>query len=269
MPNPDDAQANATFQAWAAAEWRTRRGGPQSQTVGNTAGLLPLRVLSPGAEWARIVGEYTGQDARQFLPRGYTAEQVAGYEAQRRVLAASMARADNAVLELPLQATGTSHLLLTKQVSRGTILLNASDVYAEPVVDYHTLVNPVDARVAVAALRFVRRWHAEAAAMQALGAAEVSPGAAQYRTDAELLEVVRRTTGSTAAHLSGTNAMLPRAWGGVVDSELRVYGVTGLSVADASMMPLIVGAHLCATVYAVAEKVSGRGRCGAQSEGGC
>ena len=50
--------------------------------------------------------------------------------------------------------------------------------------------------------------------------------------------------------------MAPRELGGVVDPNLLVYGVTGLSVADSSIQPMIPGAHICATVYAVAERVS-------------
>jgi choline dehydrogenase-like flavoprotein len=49
--------------------------------------------------------------------------------------------------------------------------------------------------------------------------------------------------------------MMPRELGGVVGADLKVWGVNGLIVVDASM-PLVPGTHLDATVYAVAEKVS-------------
>ena len=59
----------------------------------------------------------------------------------------------------------------------------------------------------------------------------------------------------SASHPAGTAAMAPREYGGVVDSDLKVYGTTNLRVVDASIIPLIIGAHLQATTYAIAEKV--------------
>lgn len=50
--------------------------------------------------------------------------------------------------------------------------------------------------------------------------------------------------------------MMKREFGGVVDSELRVYGVKGLRIVDASIMPMIPGSHTSSTVYAVAEKAA-------------
>lgn len=50
--------------------------------------------------------------------------------------------------------------------------------------------------------------------------------------------------------------MLPLELGGCVSDELLVYGVQGLSVVDASILPLIPAAHLQATMYAVAEKAA-------------
>ena len=49
--------------------------------------------------------------------------------------------------------------------------------------------------------------------------------------------------------------MIPKELGGVVGPDLRVHGVKGLRIVDASIMPLIPAAHTTSTVYAVAEKV--------------
>ena len=67
---------------------------------------------------------------------------------------------------------------------------------------------------------------------------------------------IRGAAVSTWAHPVGTCAMMPRDMGGVLDSNLNVYGVQRLRVVDASMMPMIPGGHTSTTVYAVAEKAA-------------
>jgi choline dehydrogenase-like flavoprotein len=69
-----------------------------------------------------------------------------------------------------------------------------------------------------------------------------------------VLRMVKRRV-QTEFHPSGTTAMMPVELGGVVGPRLGVYGAVGLRVVDAGVMPLVVGAHLQAAVYAVAEKV--------------
>ncbi|RGP73087.1 alcohol oxidase [Fusarium longipes] len=85
--------------------------------------------------------------------------------------------------------------------------------------------------------------------------APASPSAAAYQ-DAKLLDEWIRQNTITDWHPVGTCAMGGRAGieGGVVDARLRVYGVKGLRVVDASIMPLQISAHIQATVYAIAEK---------------
>ena len=60
----------------------------------------------------------------------------------------------------------------------------------------------------------------------------------------------------TCFHPAGSCAMLPREIGGVVDSELKVYGTKNLRVVDASIFPLEPSGNIQATVYAVAERAA-------------
>ena len=57
-------------------------------------------------------------------------------------------------------------------------------------------------------------------------------------------------------HPLGTCAMVPEALGGVVDSDLKVYGTANVRVVDASIMPLSISSHLMQPVYAISEKAA-------------
>ncbi|PGH00001.1 hypothetical protein AJ80_09237 [Polytolypa hystricis UAMH7299] len=251
-PNPGLMHTNATFQAWAQEQWETNRTGPMGQTVGNTAGLIPLPIIAD--DYKDIIRELKSQKAAEHLPSTYNKELIRGYEAQRSILLKSFASHEFPVLELPFNGAGQVSLVLHKPMSRGTVLLNATDIYAEPLVDYNTLINPFDARVIANNYRFARKWMSTPSA-QELGPEEVAPGK-DLTTDAQLTEVARTSTGSSTAHGCCTAGMQPRNQGGVVAPDLTVYGVKGLSVGDASVMPLTVAAHTCATVYAIAEKAA-------------
>jgi len=223
-------------------------------TFGNVAAFIPLKLVAPD-RWKSIVNLFKSQDAKRHLPSTYTTQQVRGYEKQRALLVDSMKREDNAVLELPVGGSPGTTVMLTKPIDRGTILLNPADRYAEPIVDYNTFNNPVDVLIHSENFRWTRRFLTSTPSVKPLEWVETAPGT-NVTSDKALEEALRATTFSSNAHQSCTNAMMPRELGGVVDPLLRVYGVTGVTVADSSIMPLIPGAHLCATVYAIAEKVS-------------
>lgn len=113
--------------------------------------------------------------------------------------------------------------------------------------------NPVDALIVAQSIKFVRKWTATPS-FSTLQPVEQTPGPA-VQTEDEIVAYLRDTINSSTAHSCCTAAMAPHNLGGVVDDQLLVYGVTGLSVGDVSIIPMIPGTHTCATVYATAEKV--------------
>lgn len=74
------------------------------------------------------------------------------------------------------------------------------------------------------------------------------------KNDSLLLDLVKSRV-QTAYQLGGSAAMLPQNLGGVVNSNLVVYGTSNLRVIDSSIIPLLPASNLQALVYAVAEKV--------------
>lgn len=246
--------ANSTFIEWARGVWAENRTGPFAIVSGNTISLIPLSQLMPDS-WTSVVETLQNQNSSEFLPSSYTAEQLAGFEAQRLLFLDSIKRNDNAVIEIPFNGSSWFATVGTKGMSRGTVHLDPADRYAEPVLDFGTFRNPIDVRFMVGAIEFARRWHETPAMVETFGPVAAVQPAANVTDYADLEQIVRSSTSGTIGHISGTCSMMPRHLGGVVGTDLRVYGVSGLSIADASIQPMIPSAHLCTTVYAVAEKV--------------
>ncbi|KAF7523008.1 hypothetical protein G7054_g11947 [Neopestalotiopsis clavispora] len=228
---------------------------PLADTTGNTISLIPLPQLIPDT-WTSVVETLQEQNSTEFLPATYTTEQIAGFEAQRRLFIDSIQRTDNAVIEIPFNGSSSFATVQTKGMSRGTVHLDTQDRYAEPIVDYATFYNPVDARLMVGSIEFARRLHETPAMVDTFGPIAATYPPANMTGYDELEQVARASTSGTIGHISGTCSMAPRSLGGVVGTDLLVHGVTGLSVADASIQPMIPSAHLCTTVYAVAEKAA-------------
>ncbi|KAK2772639.1 hypothetical protein FQN53_004486 [Emmonsiellopsis sp. PD_33] len=252
-PNPAWMFSNQTFRDWAQELWDTERSGPMARTVGNAGGMIPLSVVTP--DYEDIIARIQEQEnVAEFLPTSYTEESVKGYQAQQDIILESFASPEAAVLELPFSGSGGVSLVLHKPLSRGTVLLNTTNVYAEPLVDYGALMHPGDPLVVANNYRFARKWMATESA-QLLGPEEVTPGA-NKTTDEDLIETAKGGMTPTIGHGCCTSPMQPQELGGVVASDLTVHGVTGLSVGDISIMPLIVASHTCTTVYMIAEKAA-------------
>jgi len=153
---------------------------------------------------------------------------------------------------------GKTYLSLVAAVmaphSRGSIHINSSNPLEYPVIHPQAFTKETDRKLIIAGLRFADKVSRTMPLKQYI-ARRIEPAGERELTDQEWWAHVRQTV-HTLSHPVGTCAMLPEDRGGVVDSRLRVYGVKGLRVVDASVIPLHIAAHIQATVYAIAEKAA-------------
>lgn len=133
---------------------------------------------------------------------------------------------------------------------RGSIHINPSDPTGAPDIDPRFFDNPHDLRALAVLLQYARRA-AKTAPMADIWQDEAEPGLDV--TEAADVERFVRDTALSIFHPVGTCAMLPREDDGVVDSDLRVYGVPNLRVVDASVIPMLISAHIQTAVYGIAE----------------
>jgi choline dehydrogenase len=137
--------------------------------------------------------------------------------------------------------------------SRGSVRLASASPSASPLIDPGFLREPADLARLEGGLTLIRAA-AEGAAFTRLGVTEVHPGPGTGIL--RLSDWARHTVGSYY-HPAGTCRIgLRPDDGAVTDPELRVHGVDGLRVADASVMPVIPNAPLHATVLAIAERAA-------------
>ncbi|MBV9250815.1 MAG: choline dehydrogenase [Acetobacteraceae bacterium] len=134
--------------------------------------------------------------------------------------------------------------------SKGSIHAKSFDPLAAPSIRPNFLAEELDQQTVVAGMKIGRQIVSNRAIGRYI-AYEINPGQ-QYQTDEELLEFAR-INGQTTYHVVGTCKMGhdPMA---VVDAELRVHGLGGLRVVDASIMPTMVSGNTNAAVIMIAEK---------------
>jgi choline dehydrogenase-like flavoprotein len=146
---------------------------------------------------------------------------------------------------------GISPVLLHPQ-SRGRLTIRCADMREPPLVDTGLLSHPDDLPPLIRAVRLCRRILASGRFAR-YGGREVAPGA-DVHSDAGIADFIRATA-YTVHHPVGTCRMGdgPAA---VLDATLKVRGIEGLRVADASVFPRIVGGNTNAPVIMVAEKAA-------------
>ncbi len=154
----------------------------------------------------------------------------------------------------PYQDGFAVRAVLLRPRSRGRLRLRSADPHAPPNIGFQFLSDPADGQTLRAGIRMIREM-ANQSPLREFIASERTPGPAA-QSDAELDAHIRATS-ATAHHPMGTCRMgLDADRGAVVDAELRVHGVPGLRIADASVMPDQVGGNIQAAVIMIAEKAA-------------
>ena len=160
-------------------------------------------------------------------------------------------RTADGIISHPFPGISISPVHLAPE-GRGSVRLRSNDPFAPPEIKFNFLRNESDMRVMIAGVRIARSI-ARQNALQTLVMEETAPGVATD-TDEEIAADVRQR-GVSNLHPVGTCGMGqgPMA---VVDPRLRVHGIDGLRVVDASVMPVIVAGNTNAPTIMIAEKAS-------------
>ncbi|MHB8242710.1 MAG: GMC family oxidoreductase [Solirubrobacteraceae bacterium] len=204
----------------ALAEWLLRRSGKLSSTVAEVVAFTRTRRGLPAADIQFHMG------AAYFEDHG-----AETYDGDCMVIAP----------------------VLVSPKARGQVWLRSSDPTAKPHILTNSLSEPEDVESMVAGMRLAREIAAQPA-LSEITVSELKPGAGAV--EREELEADLRRRLMLIYHPVGTARMSDTHPEAVVDSQLRVHGLEGLRVIDASIMPTIVGGNTNAPTIMIAERAA-------------
>ncbi|KAL0581919.1 hypothetical protein V5O48_000149 [Marasmius crinis-equi] len=246
----DTAGRNATLAAQQLQMWETQRRGP----------LVNGPLLDVG--WVRVpASERQGFDDPSAGPN------TAHLELQFLNGAGATAPSGNFISASPVLVSPASREYTYKDLKSltdrqpplgGSVTLNSANPFDHPTLSLNLVSDPFDLLALRSGLRAVDRFMESPTfdGFVVSAALNVTGGLASNATDDELDNYIKSTT-IGALHIVGTASMSAQnaSWG-VVNSDLKVKGVQGLRVADASILPFSPAAHTQAPVYIVAERAA-------------
>lgn len=199
------------------AEWRKHRTGMLTTNFAEAGGFIKSDPSEPAPDLQLhfVIGKLVDHGRKTVFGHGYSA-----------------------------------HVCLLQPKSRGAVTLASRDPMALPLVDPNFLADPDDMARMVRGFKRTREILMQPA-LAKFGAKELA-ASASARSDAEIEQFIRQYA-DTIYHPVGTCRMGPGPLD-VVDAELRVHGLAGLRVVDASIMPRIVSGNTNAPTVMIAEK---------------
>jgi choline dehydrogenase len=220
--------------------------------VSNTATLnnwlrTPLHKAVMGGRYVFGLGGPMGAPVSLLTGFIKSLPSVVAPDIQLQISVASYARVGGPTHSFP--GIGTS-VCICRPTSRGHLRIVSPDPYTRPAIINNFMSTPEDRQIAIAGVNKVRQIVAQRALAQ-FAPQEIAP-TAKVANDAEILAYARRTA-STVFHPVGTCRM-GQGEDAVVDERLRVRGLDGLRVVDASIMPTIPSGNTNAPAIMIAEK---------------
>ncbi len=214
--------------------------------------LAPMGVLRLLGDLARYTATRTGRLAQSLAPAGgfIRSENHVDVPDLQLHFVPTLYDDYGRNVRMLAQHALSCHVYLARPQSRGSVTLASADPLAAPRIQLNMLDRPEDVRALVHGVRHVRRIMAQPALARFIGA-ELLPGA-ELTSDAELEAFVRATC-QHAYHPVGT-ARMGQGDMAVVDESLKVRGLEGLRIADASIMPAIVSGNTNAASIMIGEK---------------
>lgn len=210
--------------AWHALkgilEWRRQRSGMLTTNFAETGAFLRSSATeaTPDLQLHFVIGKLVDHGRKTVLGHGYSC-----------------------------------HVCLLRPRSRGQLTLVSADPFAAPAIDPNYLGERDDVERLVHGFRIMRQLLSQPA-LASLGGREVARSA-NAQTDEQIEQFVRAYA-DTIYHPVGTCRMGPDPAHDVVDARLRVHGIEGLRVVDASIMPRIVSGNTNAPVIMIGEKAA-------------
>ncbi|KAF9443599.1 GMC oxidoreductase [Macrolepiota fuliginosa MF-IS2] len=147
----------------------------------------------------------------------------------------------------------TVSAVLYSPLSRGRSHITSTNATAQPAVDPVYLSHPMDVAVLIGGVQATRKV-LRAPPLNSIFVEEFEPGTDIGGSDKRVEAYIRNVAGGDN-HEVGTMPMMPRSLGGVVDTELKVYGIYNVRIVDAGIIPMPISSHLAATIYMIGEKV--------------
>ena len=264
---PEVLRSDPVLAAAADEQYVTSKTGPRT-AVGYSAAYLPFSHFTPPKKLATlasqlpIVESANSRQRDQILSQRFSSPEPSG---QIEFLF-DVSNYSPFFKSEPGKRYGTMMQMLQYPFSHGSIHVPPAKSSSEPTTsDDKPIIDPqyyggkggeVDFQTMVAAQKFGHKI-CSTAPLSSIIRERVFPAPSKdISSDDEDFSAWVRDSTITDWHPVGTCAMGGHEGikGGVVDDRLRVYGVKGLRVCDASIMPLQIAAHLQATVYAIGEK---------------